>query len=79
MAIVMSELTRTLSESLILPFNCTRYAHEMHKMLKTFEKNYGALLSSHGISLNGLNDAIGNYTLAAELFHKRLVNIDRTQ
>lgn len=57
----------------------SRYTDEMQIMVNDLTKQYGNDLSSKGISLNSLNAAILNYSMAATKFHQRLNKIDKTQ
>ena len=79
MTIIASELTRRMSDSLILPFNINTYAEELQKEFDYFKANYNSLLSSLSIGLDELSYSIKNFTLASQNFHKRLSQSDKTK
>jgi hypothetical protein len=77
--IVVGELTRRLTEALILPFNCVTYAESLYNEFSDFEKIYKADFDSYQLDLNHLKWAISNFTRNAQDFHKRLNEIDTSK
>ena len=43
--------TLTLLDSVILPFNVTRYCEELIYFIDSFEASYGVMLKDNGISI----------------------------
>lgn len=78
-AVVTSELTRRLSESLILPLNVKRYPVEIQKELESFERKNGDELNKLSISLDGLRASIKNLTQVTNQFQERLDKINKKE
>lgn len=76
---IVGELTRRISEALVLPFNCITYAEEIEKELASFEETYAADFAEYGIDFNPLRWATRNFTRVATEFHKRLDSIDKSK
>ncbi len=79
MTLFMGESVRRLSEALILPFNCSRYAKQMQREYLVFEKDYKSALEVLGISTNQLKASLDCFSLVADSFHRNLSQIDRTK
>ena len=75
----MAELARQLSDSLVLPFNCTKYSDEIHDMFAELNDDYGDLLSKVNVSLTPLMRSMINFHKATLDFHNRLSSIDKTK
>jgi N-acetylated-alpha-linked acidic dipeptidase len=77
MTLIASELTRQLSDSTLLPFNTIDYAKQLSIEFKTLQQLYKKEMPDSNLTeLNIINYAIGNFTFAANEFHKRLNTID---
>lgn len=76
---VVAELARILSDSVILPFNCSNYAVDMRSMLAELKAKYEISLLQKNISLKGLEEAINFFSTAAKKFHSRLAKVDKTK
>jgi hypothetical protein len=65
----------------ILPFNCNDYAKQLRIEFDTLLKYYQTQLpeSNSKSELKIMDYAIKNFTIAAELFHKRLERLDKTK
>lgn len=78
--IISAEILRTLSDSLILPFNLVTYANEVKKEYDLFEKAYSDLLENElNITLKYFNESVENLILASKSFHQRLNDADKTK
>ena len=75
----IAEAIRRLSESLILPFNCKRYANVLKEEYFIFEKEYQEFFDKIGVKLDKLKSSIQSFGLEAEKFHTRLYSIDLTK
>lgn len=76
---VFAELTRVLSDSIIIPFNASAYVYEMHVLLRDYREEYGEALEEQKISLKGLEDAIANFEKTVRDFEERVKKIDKTK
>lgn len=72
--LVIAELTRQLSDSLILPFNVNEYAKQLQIQLDTFRILYTKDFPVE--DLQPLEMAISNFTKAASGFTKRIETLD---
>jgi hypothetical protein len=79
MTLFMSESVRRLSEALILPFNCSRYARQMQREYFIFEQDYKTVLEDLGIKTNALKASLASFAQVAQSFHQNLTQIDRTK
>lgn len=79
LAKIMSEITRVLSSSLVLPFDVVKYADELHKQFNNFKKQFGEKLSILKIGLNDLDECVSNFNKTAQDFGRRLSSIDRSK
>ena len=78
--IISAEIIRTISDSLILPFNVKTYANELIREYKAFEeKNKDFMENELKIKLDYFRSSIYNLSSAAESFHKRLSAVDKTK
>lgn len=75
----MSEIIRVLAESLIIPFDCSTYAVELHKSYQQFIKSYGQKLNEKSIATAHLKKTIMEFNSAAEDFHIKLESVDKTK
>ena len=71
MTIVVGELARRLSDSLVLPFNYVTYANEIQKEFNQFALAYLNELTAINISLSQFSSAVGNFSAAAKEFHTK--------
>ena len=72
--LVIAELTRQLSDSLILPFNVNEYAKQLQIQLDTFKIQFTKDFPVE--DLLPLQMAISNFTKIASDFSKRIESID---
>lgn len=79
MTTIIGEMTRRVSEALILPFDCVTYAKSIENEFKGFINNYKADLDDFQIDLMPLKLAISNFTRNAQDFHSRLNSLDKTK
>lgn len=75
--LIISELSRQLSDSVFLPFNVNDYAVEMMKELDKLKVIYQADFPVSDLLI--MEYAIGNFTQVAKDFHNRLDKIDRNK
>lgn len=78
MSIVAAETIRSLSSSLIIPFNAVRYADQLKKEFIKFLSTNKPTLDSLNISTDNLNTSITNFHVSATKFQNRLKSIDKT-
>ena len=69
---MIAEFGRRMSDSLILPFNCSSYAEQLEIELKSFRNMYSLKLDNLNVSLVKLEKSINNFAISAKLFHERL-------
>ena len=79
MGMVIADLARNISSSLIMPFNCVTYARELAKELSKFKLEHNPKLISLNISLDALENSIGNFTLVAQSMQKRIDSVDNLE
>lgn len=77
--VIVGELTRRISEALILPFNCATYAEELEKEFLDFENTYKSDFAAYKIDFDPLRWAISNFSRVAIDFHKRLSLLDKSK
>ncbi len=75
----MAEIARVLSDSIIIPFNTTKYSIELKNLLNQFELDNRENLKNQNISTTYLEFAISNFTKVAQSFNNRINNLDKTQ
>lgn len=78
-ATLVSELSRRLSDELILPFNCSSYSSQLQIELKLFKNAYKEKLDELNINLDKLELSISNFIAAARNFHTKLSALDKKQ
>lgn len=76
-ALISGELVRRLADSLILPFNCTRYAHVLNNEYAKFKKVHLDDFKSLNLSFYHIEEALNSFELNSRVFHKRINAIDR--
>ena len=79
MGIVAAETIRSMSSSLILPFNCVTYAKQLQKEFEKFSAKYKSKLDELNISTDNLNKSINDFMTATTKFHYRLGLLDKTE
>ncbi len=79
MGIVAAETIRSMSSSLILPFNCVTYAQQLQKEFDKFLSKHKPKLDELNISTYNLNKSINDFMTAANKFHYRLGLLDKTE
>jgi hypothetical protein len=79
MGIVAAETIRSMSSSLILPFNCVTYAQQLIKEFEKFSSKYKSKLDELNIHIDNLNKTINDFLTAATKFHHRLELLDKTK
>ncbi len=77
--LVSGELVRRLADSLVLPFNCKRYAKVLQSEYKTFKSNNGLQLEKLNVSLNHLEAALNQFEQVSHKFNARLNSVDRSK
>ncbi|KAH9492145.1 Glutamate carboxypeptidase 2 [Bulinus truncatus] len=75
---VAGEMTRSMTDSLILPFKVSNYATGLEALREILDKDYGALLRQNVSSYPKLATVIQNFTRDVHDFELRLLNVDRT-
>ena len=73
-----AESVRRLANSLILPFNVTRYATVLQAEFIDFQNEYQDVLDSLNIKLDHLKHSLDSFKDVAEKFHERLAQSDKT-
>lgn len=79
MTTIIGEMARRVSESLILPFNCTTLAKSIESESNAYLKTYQSIFDSYQIDVNPLKWAISNFTRNAQDFHLRLDSLDKSK
>jgi N-acetylated-alpha-linked acidic dipeptidase len=74
--LISGELIRRLADSLILPFNCSRYASVLKEEYQIFKNQYESDFKSLNIELKHVENAIDNFAIQSRKFHERLNKID---
>ncbi|ELU12569.1 hypothetical protein CAPTEDRAFT_201615 [Capitella teleta] len=79
--IYWAEMTRYMADSLVLPFNCSRYAETLGEYVLDLEDGYGKMMSDNGIDLvsflsDQLKRAVAGFQGASDDFHDRLDDIN---
>ena len=77
MTIVIGELVRRLSDSLILPFNCISYSNEIQREFDNFVKENKLFLNELNISLDMFELAVKNFSSSTFKFHQKLNQLDK--
>ncbi|CAF0877194.1 unnamed protein product [Brachionus calyciflorus] len=76
---IISETSRVLSDSLILPFDIENYSVELNKQFEKFAYNFEKKLNNLNISLDNLKESIKNFEKNVIEFNKHLKNLDKSQ
>lgn len=79
MTVVVGELARRLTDSLILPFNSETYSFEIQKEFNKFEKENIFELNCLNITLDQFRASVTNFTYETKKFHAKLNKIDKTK
>ncbi|XP_069118842.1 N-acetylated-alpha-linked acidic dipeptidase 2-like [Argopecten irradians] len=74
---IISEMTRNLADSLIVPFNVNDLAEQLQLYVKNLDNKYGRFLRSHGVHFEWLEEAADNFTSEAVSFQAMVQNVDR--
>ena len=74
---ISGELVRRLADSLILPFNCSRYASVLNDEYQIFKKQYQNDFKILNIELNHIEKVLGDFAQESRKFHERLNSIDK--
>lgn len=67
-----------LADSLLLPFNCQDYAESLEGYLNVAETNFKDKLTSNGISIEPLSQAVKRFRSAADKLHSVIQELDRS-
>lgn len=78
-ATVIAEFGRRMSDSLILPFNCSSYAEQLKIELNSFKTMYSSQLVNLKVSLDKLDKSINNFSLSAKFFHERFDSLNQNE
>lgn len=76
---VMAEIVRSMSSSLIVPFNCSRYANVLNREFVKFQARFGDIFQEIDVKLDDLNSTLTNFTRVAEKFHQRLNSLNKRE
>ncbi|XP_077990909.1 N-acetylated-alpha-linked acidic dipeptidase 2-like [Glandiceps talaboti] len=76
MSRVMAEITRDLSDSLIIPFNCNDYAVKLNESVDNLKSSYGDAMQSRGITFETIDSAVVNFTASAGALHNEIDTMD---
>jgi hypothetical protein len=79
MSLFIGESVRRISEALILPFNCTRYARQMQLEFSLFEQEIKKILEQLDIGTEKVRNSLASFVAVADSFHANLTKIDRTK
>ncbi|KAL5009287.1 hypothetical protein ScPMuIL_014868 [Solemya velum] len=75
---VCGEILRSLSDSVILPFNMSDYADKLTDMYDSLNTTHGDTLRQRDIRLDYLDEAISQFSTEAIAFNTKVGNIDKT-
>uniref|UniRef100_A0A2C9LCG1 glutamate carboxypeptidase II n=1 Tax=Biomphalaria glabrata TaxID=6526 RepID=A0A2C9LCG1_BIOGL len=78
LARVVSEMTRSLSDSLVLPFSVRNYADGLEKLRQNLHIDYGLQLKEKVATYDLLKDVVENFTRDALEFETQLLKVDST-
>ncbi len=76
---MIAEFGRRMSDSLILPFNCSSYAEQLKIELNSFKTMYSSQLVNLKVSLDKLDKSINNFSLSAKFFHERFDSLNQNE
>ena len=71
MTIIIADLARNISSSHHLPFNCLTYSQVLVNEFQKFQLKYKTKLDTLNVSLNALESAINNFSIAVTRFNQR--------
>ncbi|XP_052768722.1 N-acetylated-alpha-linked acidic dipeptidase 2-like isoform X2 [Mya arenaria] len=71
---VWLEMARHLADTLVIPFNVTRYSDKLEELTKTFVDTYKTQLEEKDIQTSLLETAVSNFTAATNEFQSKLPN-----
>jgi N-acetylated-alpha-linked acidic dipeptidase len=75
---ILSEITRKLSDELIIPFDLLSYSNEMISMYNKFNNEYGFILKNKNINeFENIKNVILNFTQVSNNFISKLNSINR--
>jgi hypothetical protein len=80
MTIIVSEIVRKISDSVIIPFDCITYGKQMKIELDSLKVQYKKEINDLNLkSFKKINLAIENFTQAATEFHNRISSLDKNE
>ncbi|XP_070577792.1 N-acetylated-alpha-linked acidic dipeptidase 2-like [Ptychodera flava] len=74
---VLAEITRDLSDALIIPFSCQDYADQLKYAVDDLKTAYEQDMAKKGITFESLDSAVVNFTASAQEIHERIDEVDR--
>ncbi|KAJ4436642.1 hypothetical protein ANN_16773 [Periplaneta americana] len=72
-------LTWLLADSLMVPFDIKQYATFLSQSVNSVSLQYEKEIKSNALPLLQLEDAIHNFTIAAEAFQKKTLLVDKSK
>jgi N-acetylated-alpha-linked acidic dipeptidase len=69
-------LTWLLADSLIVPFDTTQYAVFLHDSVKAVSTQYEKYVKAYAVQLE---NAVQNFTTAANVFQYKLLHVDKSK
>ncbi|KAL5009288.1 hypothetical protein ScPMuIL_014869 [Solemya velum] len=75
---VCGEIIRSLSDSLIIPFNLVEYGNKLRENYESLVKGYGDIFHRENIPLDVLNTTIQGFRLVVTAFHRAANNVDKS-
>ncbi|XP_070565284.1 putative N-acetylated-alpha-linked acidic dipeptidase [Ptychodera flava] len=76
MARVWAEMVRNFADSLVVPMDCRDYAQRIADVLGDFKTQHSQRLTTNGVSLATLENAIQNLTAASSYFHNEIQDLE---
>ncbi|XP_063430342.1 putative N-acetylated-alpha-linked acidic dipeptidase [Mytilus trossulus] len=73
---VMAEVTRRLSEELLVPFVVTDFSLKLQQLVTLLEQEYGQLLSTNNISIPELHNVANSFTKSTTSFQEHVNKLD---
>ncbi|CAC5360684.1 NAALAD [Mytilus coruscus] len=73
---VIAEVTRRLSEDLLVPFVVTDFSLKLQQLVTLLEHEYGQLLSTNNIRMSELHNVADSFTKSTTSFQKFVDNLD---
>ncbi|XP_077118676.1 putative N-acetylated-alpha-linked acidic dipeptidase isoform X2 [Ranitomeya variabilis] len=71
------ELALRLADDVILHFDCVQYAETLQRIVNEVQRSYGSKLLEHNITLNSVEEAVGEFLQAAKAMQSRAEIVDR--